>query len=192
MTFDNSKHSPFHEQRDSDDALHQALSEDSLAALQERLTAGGQADEQARSHTRVDRLLRETSMAAPSPGFTERVMAAIAALPLPEYVRRELSVGVALGLLAAMVLTVPLLVVAFVGVASVVTSPSGWGRMLNGAIDAASSVGALLLDIGDELQTLVSGTPVVPALLAVVIPLVVVWGWVVWQFWGKGHASLKR
>ncbi len=192
MTFDNSRHSSSQEQRDPEDTLEQGHLEEQMAALHARLSESEQSDEQAQSAEQVERLLRQTPLVAPLPGFAERVMAAIAALPLPAYVRRDLSVGLALGLLAVMMLTVPLLAVLFVLLVTSATSPAAWGNMLRGAMDAASAVGGLLLDAGDEVQALVSGTPVVPALLAITIPLVAVWGWALWQFWGKGHISLKQ
>ena len=153
------------------------LSEEELAALKARMEeTAGQTDRV----TRVERLLRETPMVAPSAAFASRVMAAIAAMELPELARRRLTLGFAVGLAVAALFVLPVLSALAILLVSVLTSP---GAINAGFQIVANGIGyglTLAADAGDRLSEAVSGTPMLPALLSTVIPVTMLWVWAVW------------
>ncbi len=156
------------------------LSEEELAALKARMEEPAEAGGQTKRLTRVDRLLSETPMVGPSAGFALRVMAAIAAMELPEITRRRLTTGFAVGLAVAALLVLPVLSGLVIVVASAITNP---GILNAGFQVVANGIGysaGLITDVGESLNKAVSETPMVPALLTTVIPITMLWVWAVW------------
>lgn len=156
------------------------LSEEELAALKARMEESADADGQIKRLTRVERLLMETPMVAPSAGFASRVMAAIAAMDLPDLARRRLTTSFAVGLAVAALLMLPLLSGLVLVLLSAITSPG----ILNAGLQlVANGVGygvGLVADVGERLNAAVSDTPMLPALLSTVIPITMLWVWSVW------------
>ncbi|MBN2303994.1 MAG: hypothetical protein JXQ72_05930 [Anaerolineae bacterium] len=173
-------------------ALDHDLSEEEQAALHAHLEKSSEAAQESDRLHQTDELLRSTPQAAPSPGFADRVMAALAALPLPDFMNRQLSVGLALGLATAAILMVPLLSVALILLLSVITDPGALNAVLQTLIDAMSYLIGIGADFVRELRSFVSGNPLVLVLLSAVIPVTVFWGWLVRHLWGRSGPVMNR
>jgi hypothetical protein len=167
-------------------ALDQELTEQEWEALNNDLADSPEVAAYWERLRRVDRLLHETPLAAPSAGFTSRVMAAIAAIHLPDH--RRLSVGIGLGLGVAAILIIPLLSAGLLLLLSVITDPGTYTKLLQAITGGVSYLVDLGANLGSELETLVTDTPMIPALLSTAIPISMVWGWLVWYL--SGHPKL--
>ncbi|HEX3052608.1 MAG TPA: sigma-E factor negative regulatory protein [Aggregatilineaceae bacterium] len=173
-------------------ALDQELSAAELDALHTQISESPDTAQQWERLQQVDQVIRETPLVAPLPGFTERVMAAIAAMPLPGFAKGHMGLGLALGLLAAALLTLPLLSVVLILLLSVATNPSALNSFFQSLTDSSGTVAALAGNAGDELAQLVTKTPVLLALLTVVIPLTALWVWWVWHLWRKPSLASEQ
>ncbi len=172
-------------------ALDDDLSEQESEALGTRLQESGEDAAHWERLRRTDELLRTTPLVAPAPGFTNRVMAAIAAMPLPDFAKRHLSVGIALGLAFAALLTVPILSIVFLVLMSVLTDPGALNDWLQTLINAAGYMINLLADLAGEVQGAAQKTPMLLALLTTMIPLTILWVWLIWYLLG-GSKFLAR
>ena len=166
-------------QRQMNEALDGMLPEDEVSRLQARLEQLDAEGEQWERLRKTDELLQTTPMVSPPRGFADRVMAAILAMASPDFMRRELSVGIALGLVAAAVLFIPVLFIALVAVFSVLTSPSAWHTVLGTIIEAGNVVAELILNLGREIKGVAGDGTVMPVLLTGVILSVACWGWLI-------------
>ncbi len=173
-------------------ALDHELSDEELAALQQRLEAAPEASEEADLLRKTDELLRTTPMVAPSPTFAKRVMEAIAALPLPGFARRELNAGLALGLAAAAMLAIPVLAVVFFLLVSLLADPATFHMLLQTSIDVLTYGISLVADVAEQIRAWVTGTPLAVALLVLVVPLSVLWGWVLWLLLSGRGLAIRR
>lgn len=138
----------------------------------------------------VDRLLHETPLAAPSPGFASRVMAAIASIHLADH--RRLSVGIGVGLGVAAILLIPVLSAGLLLLLSAVTDPGTYTRLLQSITSGVSYLVDLGSNLSSELETLVTETPMIPALLSTAIPISMVWGWLIWYLSGRPKLISRR
>lgn len=170
-------------------ALDQALSEAEAETLQEQLSASSGSSEQWQRMQQVDQLMRTTPLVAPSAGFTARVMAAIERLRLDELADRQISVGVALGLMAAALLTIPFLSVLLIVLVSALSTPATVTALFQGVTSGTSYAIDLVADLLHVMKDLVTDTPMVPALLTTMIPLGMVWAWLLWYL--SGRTSMK-
>lgn len=170
-------------------ALDQALSEAEAETLQEQLAASTGSSEQWQRMQQVDQLLRTTPLVAPSAGFAARVIAAIERLRLDELADRQISVGVALGLMAAALLTIPFLSVMLIVLVSALSSPATITALFQGVTSGTSYAIDLAADLLRVMKDLVTDSPVVPALLTTVIPLGMLWAWLLWYL--SGRPSVK-
>jgi hypothetical protein len=168
------------------------LSEEELAALKARMEESADAGGQAKRLSRVDRLLSETPMVGPSAGFALRVMAAIAAMELPDLTRRRLATGFAVGLAVAALFMLPVLSGLVILLVSVFTNPgvlhAGFELVTNGM---GYGMG-LVSDLGENLSSAVNDTPMLPALLTTVIPITMLWVWAVWYLMRKPRLMPDR
>lgn len=138
----------------------------------------------------VDHILHEAPLVGPSAGFASRVMAAIASIHLPDH--RRLSVGFGIGLGVAALLVIPVLSAGLLLLLSVVTDPGTYTRLLQVVTSGVSYLIDLGADLSSELETLVTETPMIPALLSTAIPVSMVWGWLVWYLSGRPKLPARR
>jgi hypothetical protein len=173
-------------------ALDQELSEEELTALNTQLEESEEASTAWEQLRRTDELLRTTPLVAPSSGFANRVMAAIAAMPLPGFMHREPGVGIALGLLVTALLTVPIFAVLFFGLLAVLTNPGALYTLMHTVLSATSYLVGLVGDLAEEIENMVRNTPVMAALLTTMIPVTLLWGWLIWSLLGGPRFLSKR
>jgi hypothetical protein len=178
-------------QHQLNNALDHELSELELAALQEQLEETEVASQWDRLQN-TDELLRTTPLAAPAPGFANRVMAAIAAMPLPAFAKRHPGLGIALGLAIAAFLTLPMFSILFLLTLSVITDPGAINTWLQTFISAASYVIGLLADIASQFESGLANTPMMLALVTTMVPVTMLWGWLLWNLLGGPHFSIRR
>jgi hypothetical protein len=174
------------------DALDRELSEQEWEALKAQLEESAEASTAWAHLHQTDELLRTTPVAAPSPGFADRVMAAIAAMPLPGFVHWQPGIGIALGLLVVALVTVPIFSVLFFVLLTVLTDPGALHSVLQTVLSAASYVIGLMADLVGEVENLVRDTPVLAALLTTMIPVTLLWGWLFWSLLGGPRFMSKR
>lgn len=165
-------------------ALDEELSRQELEVLHEEVNAAPDTAEHWRRLRTTDHLLRSTPMIHPSPGFADRVMAALSAVPLPAFARRYPGVGVALGLALAALLAVPVLWVVLWLLVSVVTDPGSLNSLLEAVINAVSAVSGLGWDAVQALRDAVQDTPLLAVLLVATPALTALWGWLLWVLLG--------
>ncbi len=166
-------------------ALDSELSEEEQAALLAELEQS-QADAVQWSKLRkTDELLRTTPLIAPASDFSRRVMAAVAAMPMPEFIRRNPGLGVALGLAVAALLTIPVFSVLFFLILSVFTDPGALNGLFQTLLNTAGYVIDLTGNILDEIQSFASGTSALPLVLTAMVPVTIVWGWLIWVLVGN-------
>lgn len=174
------------------EALDQTLSEEELAELQAQFEAAPEVGQEWEQLRRTDELLRTTPQVCPSAGFAKRVMEAIAALPLPGFAKRELSVGLALGLAAAATLAIPVLVVSLFLLIGAIANPGTLSTLLEASINAMSFVVGLAADVATEVRSWISDTPALGVLLVLVVPLSIVWGWMLWTLLSGRELVIRR
>jgi hypothetical protein len=171
------------------DALDQELSAAELDALQEQMDSSPEAADRWCRFKQVDRLLRSTPMVGPSAEFASRVMASIFAVRLPEFANRRLSIAVVMGLLAVGLVVLPALSLLVILLFDVLTDPGTLNALLQAIVSAVGYMIDLVSDAGRELSQLIDDMPMVPALLSTVIPLTMIWVWLVWFLLGRTHGS---
>ncbi len=172
-------------QQSTNNAHDQELSEAELAELQARQTEIEEAAPPPQVR-KVEKFLRETPQIAPASGFSSRVMAAIAAVGLPDLRKRQMGLGLALGLLAVAFLTLPVLSILLIVLVSVISNPGTLHSLFQWITEGASYVLAMAGDLGNSLEHLVRKTPLVAVLLSTSIPVAIFWGWLV-RYLLRGH-----
>ena len=174
-------------------ALDHELAEEELTALNARLEESEEAAETWQRLRKTDHLFRTTPPIAPAPGFAKRVMAAVAAMDLPDFARRPLSVGVALGLAMAAIMTLPVLSLLLILLLKVITDPGNLNALLQTVADLVSYLVGYAADLLNEIRTLVTDTPLfVVVLLGMMIPLTALWGWLGWHLFGGRRLASNR
>ncbi len=133
---------------------------------------------------RVEALLRSAPMVAPSAEFAERVMHAIATLPRPSWKSRELSVGVALGLLVAALLSVPFLAGTLFALVSALADVAVFNTLVEVGVNVVSTLSGLLNALAAQMQALVTASVWNALLVASALPAAALWGRVLWRMWG--------
>jgi hypothetical protein len=160
-------------------ALDEPLTGADLAAFQAFLESEQEEATLYEQLREVDDLLRRPPLAAPSPDFTTKVMARIEAGEHAVYAphrraRRLLLWG---GFIST--LLVPLVVVLAV-VIPALTMPDVFISVLQGVVQGLSTVTSLIGGVLTFLANLIAQYPMAPALSLTVIPLIMVWAWLVW------------
>ncbi|MBN1201797.1 MAG: sigma-E factor negative regulatory protein [Anaerolineae bacterium] len=179
-------------QHSMNNALDHELSAAELDALNTQLEASPEATEYWRRLRRIDQLLRNAPLIRPLPGFSDRVMVAIASMPLSAFANKQFGLGAALGLVAAAVLTVPLLSVAAILLVNAIIDPGTMNGLLQVVTAGTSYVIDVVSDLGSGLHTLVTETPMVPALISTVIPVSMLWVWMIWYFSGSPRLFTRQ
>ncbi len=169
-------------------ALDEELEARELAALEGELSQTPDVAAHWERLRRTDELLRTTPMIHPAPGFADRVVAALAALPVPGLARRTPSVGIALGLALAALLAIPVLSVGLWLLLSVITDPGALNAFLQTIIDAASTVIGIGGEVLGALRDAAGDTPLLAALLAALVPILALWVGVMWTVAGGGRS----
>lgn len=180
------------QQQQMNEALDHALSDDKWDELQTAIAESEDTAAQWDSLRKTDQLLRETPPVSPSAGFAERVMAAIATLSLPGIHQRELGVGIALGLLVMGLVTIPLLAVLLVIIISVLTNPGAITTFMASLFSVVGYIISLGADIVTQVENRAVGTPVLVALLTTMIPVTLLWAWLIWQLIGGPQVLNRR
>lgn len=173
-------------------ALDGELTEQEWAGLRARLADSEQHTAHWERLRKTDELLRTTPLVSPSRGFADRVMAAILSMPMPEFARRNRGLGLALGLLAAAALTVPVLWMALFVFVSVITNPGALAAVLQTVLDAAGYVAGLLVDLVNQAQALAGETAFLGGLLALVTVMTVVWAWLIRRVMSRRDPLVRR
>ncbi|RPI92875.1 MAG: hypothetical protein EHM39_13280, partial [Chloroflexi bacterium] len=151
-------------------ALDQGLSEQELDALHRQIEESEEAATAWEKLRKTDELLRTTPMVAPLPGFTSRVMAAIAAMPLPGFAQHP-GIGIVLGLLAAAFIAVPIFAALFFVLLSVLTDPGALQEIFQTILNTVGYMIGMVADLASEIESVVEDTPVLAALLTTMIPV---------------------
>lgn len=169
---------PQHEQLNR--ALDEPMIGPTLAEFQARLERNP--DEQALFERlqAVDDLLRQPPMAVAPPDFAHRVMASIEQGQAQAYApRRRLRLFFGLGLLG-MLVSVPLVLALLVTVVPALVEPGVLAGLVAGLVQIVGTISSCVEGLLLFLGNLIATYPMVPALLLTVIPLAMVWVWLVW------------
>lgn len=169
-------------------ALDERLSGAEQAELQAHLEANPRDAAQFDTLQAVDAYLQTAPMIVAPPGFAMQVMARIEAGEHEvwrEEERRSFGrLALWLGLVGLVVL--PLLGLVVVLIAQAATQPAvfagTFNGLLQGLIQALGTLGGALAEVVAFVGSLIEGTPLVPVLVVVAIPLLMLWGWTVWYF----------
>lgn len=162
-------------------ALDEELNLQALSELQSMLESEPDDAALYASLRRVDDLLRQPPMAKPSPDFASKVMVRIKAGEHAAYApeRRRLP-WLVWGLSMSVAVLVPVIAVLAMIVAPALGAPGALIAVLSGAIDVlgflSNGLNSLLLSLGN----LIASYPMVPALTLTLIPMVMLWAWLVW------------
>jgi hypothetical protein len=179
-------------QRDMNHALDNQLSEAEFEALQVQMAEAPETAEQWDKMQQVDRLLTATPKVAPLPGFANRVMAAIASMELPEFMNKRVGLGMAFGLLIVAFITIPVLSALLIGLVSMVTNAGAVHSFFTWVVEAAGYIIGIGKDITHELRALASDSPALPALITTLIPMIMLWAWLLWYLLGGPKFLAKR
>ncbi len=161
-------------------ALDDQLSSAELAAFQSALEEHrAEADLYARLRV-VDRHLRAPALAAPSPDFARKVMARIEAGEHEAYAphRRLARLLTWLGVALAAIL-IPVGLVAAVMMVTT-AQPALFAGLVRTLLGGVHALGGWLMRLFGLVSGLVESYPMAPALSLTIIPLVMVWAWLVW------------
>jgi len=82
--------------------------------------------------------------------------------------------------------------VLFFLILSVITDPGALNGLFQALLDTASYVIELGANIVDELQAFVTGTPLLPLLVTAVVPITVIWLWLLWTLLGNPRIMNRR
>ena len=179
-------------QQQMNEAIDHTLSDEDMVTLHARITESDETAEQWDQLHKTDELLRTTPLAEAPVGFADRVMAVIAALPLPGIARQNPSVGIALGLLIAGLFTIPVFSVLLIIILSVITNPSAIQSFAMTLFHAAGTIISLIADIVGQLESRATGTPVLVALVTTMVPVTLLWGWVLWNLVSSARGLSRR
>lgn len=172
-------------QHSTNNSYDQELSEAELVELQARQTELEEAPAPPQVR-KVEKFLRETPPVAPLPGFSSKVMSAIAAIGLPDFSKRQMGLGLALGLLVVAFLTIPVLSILLIVLVSVISNPGTIHSLFEWITEGTSYVLAAAGDLGNSLQDLIQESPLVAVLLGASVPVAILWGWLV-RHLVRGH-----
>jgi hypothetical protein len=178
-------------QQQMNEALDHTLSDEDMATLHARIAESEETGEQWDQLRRTDELLHTTPMEKAPAGFADRVMAMIATMPLPGFARKNPSVGIALGLLVAGLFTIPVFSVVLIIILSLITNPGAIQAFAMALFHAAGYIISLIADIVGQAESRATGAPVLIALVTTMIPVTMLWGWVLWNLMG-GERGLSR
>jgi hypothetical protein len=129
---------------------------------------------------KVDALFRHPPMVAAPPDFARQVMASIQAGKHEVYApRRRLRLYWGLGLLG-MLASIPLGVILLLVVVPAVVEPQALASLFQGLIQILATISGVMEGLLLFLGNLLAAYPMAPALVLTVIPLLMVWGWLVW------------
>ncbi|GAB4573285.1 MAG: hypothetical protein Kow0077_15190 [Anaerolineae bacterium] len=161
-------------------ALDELLSPAELADFEAALESSAEDAAMYARLRQVDALLRQPPMAAPAPDFAARVMARIEAQEHRAYVRQSRTSRVLrwLGLLTAFVL-VPLLVGMALAI-PLIAQPDLFIAIFQQIVGTLGAVSAWLQRVLTVVSELIAAYPMMPALSLTIIPVVMVWAWLVW------------
>jgi hypothetical protein len=162
-------------------ALDNLLDDAARAALNAQLDANPDEAYLYSQLVQVNGLLQRPPTVVAPVGFAQGVLAAIRAGRHEVYARPRLSgFFLVLGLTLGAVVALPLLALALVGLGQVLVEPDALIGLLQGLIQVLGGLTGAAEGLLTFLGSLVMAYPMVPALLLTVIPMVMLWGWLLW------------
>ncbi len=173
--------------RDMNLALDHALPDKADAALRLHLRASPGDAALWDQMQAVDNLLRSEPMEEAPPDFAGKVMAAVAA-ESADAVQSRTRTGfrAGLGLLLLVVIAVPLVVTAVIGVQHWLSNPAAINNLMQQSVLLLNSMAQAVASLFEVIAGSITGNAILPALLTTIIPLIMIWGWFMW------YASQKR
>ncbi len=167
--------------RDMNLALDHLLPESEQAALDAHLAqSSGDASLWRAMHTVNDLFTGAPEIQAP-PDFASKVMAAIAAAPAQAPVSvSPTGPSTIFGLALGVVIAAPLIIAAFLGIQNWASDPAALNTLLQQIVVALNTVTQAIAAIFQMIAGYINGNPIIPALLTTIIPLLMVWGWLMW------------
>ncbi len=161
-------------------ALDEPLTGPALAELQAWLEDSPSQSDLYEQLRRVDDLFRHPPMVAAPADLAAQVMLGIQQGKHEAYApRRRLRLLLGLGLLGVLV-SIPLAVVLLLVVVPAAVEPGVLASLFLGLVQVLSAISGFLEGLLLFVGGLTAQYPMAPALLLTVIPLVMVWGWLVW------------
>ena len=161
-------------------ALDEPLTGPALAELQAWLEDSPSQSALYEQLRRVDDLLRHPPMVAAPADLAAQVMLGIQQGKHEAYApRRRLRLLLGLGLLGVLV-SIPLAAVLLLAVVPAAVEPGVLASLFLGLVRVLSAISGFLEGLLLFVGGLIAEYPMAPALLLTVIPLAMVWGWLVW------------
>ena len=134
----------------------------------------------------VDTLLNQPPLAVPAPDFASKVMARIEAGEHERYgPRAAVRTVLWLSMLGGLVL-LPLIIVLAIS-APLIARPDAFMEVLQQIVPALSAVSLVLDRLLRFLGGIIATYPMAPALALTVIPMVMLWGWLVWYLQNRNR-----
>ncbi len=172
--------------RDMNLALDHLLPDTDQAALDAHVSASPEDAALWNRMQMVDRLLASEPMMEASPDFASRVMLAVAAAPAPGKARKQARLSAAFGLILGIVVSVPLISLGLIALQHWLSDPEAISILLQQVVRFLNSVAQAFASLLQTISSYTVETPILPALLTTVIPLVMLWGWLMW------YTSMRR
>lgn len=161
-------------------ALDEDLTGPELAAFQAALAADQERAAQFARLSNVDALLRHPPLASASPGFAARVMTRIEAGEHLRYTPQRRRGWLLLwGSLMAAAVILPLILVLAVAV-PLLARPDALMATMQQIVPALGVVSDILQRLLTFVGSLIAAFPMAPALALTVIPMIMLWAWLVW------------
>lgn len=137
----------------------------------------------------VDILLRQPPMAAPAPDFSAKVMARIEAGEYKAYAPRARAARILSWLLVLGVFVlIPVLIVLAIAL-PVMAQPGVFMGVFQQFVGSLGTVSGWMQSILTFLGNLIAAYPMAPALSLTIIPIVMVWAWLVWYLQQQNKAE---
>ncbi len=169
---------PQHEQLNR--ALDEPMIGPALAEFQARLERNPDEHALYERLRKVDDLLRQPPMAVAPPDFASQMMLSIQQGKHEAFApRRRLRLYFGLGLLGILA-SVPLVLLLLVTVVPALVDPGVLAGLLAGLVQVVGTISGCLEGLLLFLGNLIAAYPMAPALILTVIPLAMVWAWLVW------------
>ncbi len=174
--------------RDMNLALDHLLPDTDQAALDARVAAS---PEDAALWTRmqmVDHMLTSEPMIEAPLDFASKVMVAVATAPAPGMAPSKGRAGLsaAFGLMLALVIMVPAVSLGLIGLQHWLSDPAAISTLFQQIVQFLNTVAQAIASLLQTLAEYTIETPILPALLTTLVPLVMLWGWLMW------YTSLRR
>jgi hypothetical protein len=174
-------------------ALDHELVDEARSALDTHLSSSAQDAALWDRMQTVDHLLSAEPLVEAPSDFASKVMAFIAAntVNAPSVqenleARSRAGLGAAFGLVLAVVITVPLVATALIAVQRWLSDPAALNTLLQQTVLFLNTIAQAVASFLQVIASYTVDNPILPALLTTLIPLTMIWGWLMW------YTSLRR